>query len=892
MKKIICLVLAFMLILPSLAVSAREYLPLYEDMDTVFRFDVGDFVEGDREDEKVVTPAMKRMQFLENIGIWDDADKNENDLVTLTEFSIIMSRLRLGSYNALEDVYKNNENKENATYKNAYAYLIEALGYIHMCKEYNNTDESLLIVASQIDLLTEKPENINAYITRGELSALIIKALRIDMCVIEYTDYGYSYNVAEGKNLLNSVHGIHEINGFVNAVEGLAVQGGSEVRKGCIQIDRRDVFANGLVLDEFLGARVRAYATYDENKDLYNIISIDYADDYQPVEIDFSDINSIRGNTIIYTDAEYDENELELSGLKNIVMNGEVIRSLEEVDYRANEGKILITSSEKDGEYDTAIVSVYHYFISSYTDAFEYRLGINSGQKYNGLNYVQLSDKAVLRITVDGVVTPLEKIPSNAAFRVFQCASTGYTEIVVITGKLTGSVEAKYDEVVQIDGKEYILTKDILAHIEYCKEHPEVLPSQKIKELEVGLSTIFYVFENKIVSYSATNEYKYGYLKSVSESRTSIDPDLTFRILTQDGEWIDFNVVRNIEVDGKPNVSREELIYKVSNDLDIINNVVRYKANGKNELVALDTYIEDPLYENNDNGFTDDIHFEATVDLDLDWVDDWFSLSSEYFLSPDITVFIAPAGETNEDKFRVISGSQLPGTSLPMKFYNANEYNQVRLALCTVALDQGTGGDSESAGPFYYVESIRKTVIDADNMEYGYRIMAKRINPKDTLNTAEAIGNLVDTSFTLSDDLLDKNFVLEGEFGYDDTKKIEVGDLIEATVIGGEAISWSMSLKGGVVGQLSSPDDGINDYKGRKTFDVYAKGKIVALDPASRIVLIESEGVKHPAYMNVTAVIDPSTNKIRLVSAADFREGDIVYTYIRYGRMYFMVKNS
>ena len=53
-----------------------------------------------------------------------------------------------------------------------------------------------------------------------------------------------------------------------------------------------------------------------------------------------------------------------------------------------------------------------------------------------------------------------------------------------------------------------------------------------------------------------------------------------------------------------------------------------------------------------------------------------------------------------------------------------------------------------------------------------------------------------------------------------------------------------------------------------------------------------SEGVEHPAYMNVTAVIDKDKDKIRLVTAADFKPGDTIYTYVRYGRMHFMVKNE
>ena len=124
--------------------------------------------------------------------------------------------------------------------------------------------------------------------------------------------------------------------------------------------------------------------------------------------------------------------------------------------------------------------------------------------------------------------------------KIFRCNNTGYTKIDVVTEKMAGAVEAKYDSVVQINETEYTLSKDLLSHIEYCKNHPEISSSQRVQELEIGMETTFYVFGNKIVCYTTANEYKFGFLKDVKETRTSIEPELVLRILTQEGEWQDF----------------------------------------------------------------------------------------------------------------------------------------------------------------------------------------------------------------------------------------------------------------------------------------------------------------------------------------------------------------
>ena len=260
LKKLLCVVLALSIIMSSFAAFSREYLAPYKFMDDIFRFDVGDFAADSEDGSDLADADVNRIKLLYTLGIWDYVEKSKSALLTMTEFSIIMSNLRLGAENALKGVYAQNENVNDAkaTYKNAFEHLLESLGYYYRCAQYGNSDEALLIVAADIGLISENPENINAFITRGELAKLISKALTIDLCTMEYTSTGgYKYTVAHGRNLLNSIHGIFEIGGFVNAVPGLAVYGGASVRDGYIQIERRNVNTSGLDLTSFLGSMTK-----------------------------------------------------------------------------------------------------------------------------------------------------------------------------------------------------------------------------------------------------------------------------------------------------------------------------------------------------------------------------------------------------------------------------------------------------------------------------------------------------------------------------------------------------------------------------------------------------------------------------------------------------------
>ena len=115
------------------------------------------------------------------------------------------------------------------------------------------------------------------------------------------------------------------------------------------------------------------------------------------------------------------------------------------------------------------------------------------------------------------------------------CEGTGYAEIYVSTKKIDGEVTAISEDVVEIKGKNYILAKDLVKHINYCKGEGSSLPdSQKIKEIDVGLSTTFAVIDNMLVSYTNSSVYLYGYLVSASRGRSSLDSSLTLKIFDQE----------------------------------------------------------------------------------------------------------------------------------------------------------------------------------------------------------------------------------------------------------------------------------------------------------------------------------------------------------------------
>ena len=893
MKKLISFILIISFIMTSFTVYASKYLETYKYMDEVFEFDVGEFVENNS-DEVIDNEDTRRIKLLYSFGIWDDIGKSPEEFITMTEFSIIMAKLKVGSENAFEGVYKLDSNADttNVTYFDAYGYLIDALGYTNSLKMYSDPQKATLIVATQIGLISGNTENAEAYITRAALAGLIEKALEIDMCIMEFAESGgYSYTVVEGKTLLNTVHGIHEINGFVNAVPGLAVFGGTSLRDGFIQINRSNVSTAGLDLTEYFGSYVKAYAKYDEKMGIYNIITMDYAEEHKSIEIDFRDIVEIKNSKVYYMDSQGFEQEVDVSSFDYITENGDGLTSISQMSsYAENEGKIVITSTEKNGAFNAAIIYRYSYFVSSYNDVRMHRIGIEKGKKYKGNGYVQLTPNKPSKVIINGEVSDIESLSGNMAIRFFECESTGYTEFIANSSRVFGNVTGLYEDTVAIGDKNLRMSVDVVKYL----EDTSVSATEKPSQLKVGLDGIFYEVNGIIAGYTTSQTMMWGYLKDMKKERTAIDPSFTLRILDEGGTWRDIRVEKNIELDGKNGVTKEMFLATIEANAgtsnDILGELVRFSATSDNVLTAIDTAIVTE-YEK------DSMEDVECVDPDFN---EWFNWTYEYnhyspyWMSSETVVFVIPDDCNGDEKqMRIIKNTGLPTgyrehERVPCRFYTPDEYKRLAAIICKINPDDLLGG--VSAGDNYYVESVRRTIIDADNQIYGYRIYGKQFSPVLTFGAS----SLVQKAFYVTDDIIDKNKVAEGDSAYDDNLKIEAGDLITVSGAGGNLESWTMLLNRGVIPEVTPDDDEVNELieEGDINSTTRGTGILVKVNTAEDMVIVNVDGEEKVLRIMCKAIIDTENNKITNVTSNDFHPGEKVYYRGYVGRAFFILKNE
>lgn len=880
-KKILSALIVLSMLLSSFSALAFEVnLNADSIIDDIFKFDIADFLasgkdDGETGEDGVVTvdPDVERINFLGALGIWDDTTKSKDALVTMTEFSVIMSKFKLGAQNALIDIYTKNEDNNNVTFKQAYEYMLEALGYYYKCAQYGDGDRASLIVASEIRLLSSNPENINTYITRNELAKLIARGLTIDLSVIEYGDTGYTYTVVPGKNILNTVHGIHELNGFVNAIPGLAVYGSETTRTNFIQIERTEVFTGEMDLRDYFAKAVDAYVKYDPLTNQNNLVYICLADNHKEKVINFKNLISVDPYEIKYINEEEKEEILNISTLKYVLKNGNKLESIADMgSFTENEGEIVLTSTV-DGKIDTALIYSYQYFVSMYTDLNKTRIGLKFDQKcadQYGVDqvYVQIDDKKVNDIYLDGVPSTWDKITTNVAFRIFR-SDAGYTRIDASTLKIDKPAEELYDDTVVIEGKEYTLTRDVKRHIERSKTDLTMANLDKIPEITLGTPASFYIVGDMIVAYTMNTNYKWGYLVSATIGRSTLDDSMSLKIFSDEGMMVTLPLADKVELDAVKGYTRlevrERILHK-DNYPVVFDELIRFKVNADDEIIALDT----ALVSVSEISTTDDVNMLMEYYGRLDWTK-WYLPDTIYFVDKTTKIFVIPDDRNKTDQYQVISSAALPYNSqnsegnFRFTLYNPDDYLHLGAMVYYGEISQGSGNSY-----WLHVESVKRMIIDPDTFKYGYKLSGKSY-----VGQADGRGQTVDAYLIVPDDMYE-------------AKPIGVGDFIFAKYgMGFIATDYFISWVGGVV-----PDTDLKSGQGANPSQRTRVGDIIKIDYARQYVIIDIDGEPFLFLPRAKAIINPNTDKTIPATISDFHVGDRVCTTVQSGHGQFIFKNE
>ncbi len=878
-KRVVSTVVILCMLLSSVSVFA-EYVnpydkdrPTYDYMDSVFKYDMDGF-EIVRDTAKVENGQDTAL--LLKLGIWDDVSKNDNELVKMTDFSVIMSRFRLGAGNALEEVYRKNPDESFATNKDALKYLIEALGYYYKCREFNYSDESLLIVASQLRLISSatKINNIGANITRGELAELIVNALTIDLCETTQNDSGFTPSVKPGRNFLNTVHSTYEMSGYVNAIHGIAIFGNGDVRKGHMEIDGYDLLCGQYNGADYYGKRVKAYFKRDDVSGLCTVIYITEEEGNTLYEIDFNSISYMDSKTIEYTDENGEEQELDLSDIKNVSLNGESVPAISDIgDVTELDGKIILSSSLEGGNLDCAVVWKYNYYVVGYNSKTQNRIGLGFGfEDENGLPYFTIDPNKVNDVVIDGATATWEDIAADMIIRVAKSASGKYTQIHAKTKLLAAEVSTTDLNTAYIENVPYTLSKDLISHIQRSKTDPDIIDSHKIPEITAGLTGNFYVYDNVLVAFKTGSDFKYAFLKSVHLGKSTIDPSISLRMYTQDETWVTLDVANKLTLDGVY-MTRENALEILKADSSVVKNIVRYLANSDNVVIQLDTVRTTYQEQTSTESTLTEVEGNP-YEITYDWTYSYLGNDVKYRFDANTIIFQLPSNFDKENEYKILTNQIVPSASTnnkhSMNFYSPSDFNIVKVATWI--------SDSVSAGgnidKYMHVERITKILADAENFEYAYKVYGTEYKQLGN----RGLGECRDGTFLVSEKLLEY-------YG------IKVGMFLGIAVSGETLTSAKVFAEDGEVPAV----DYYEEWPNAGNNLLIIAGTVIRVDPVDHYILIEYtiDGVttEYLTCPRAMGIIDTQKDVTIPAKIDDFAKDDRVMIMSNVGHGQWVFKN-
>lgn len=869
--KILSALLMVSFSLASFNVHAFVDIPASDMIDYIYEFDVGEFVKDDAVIEGKSDSDSERIELLNSLGLWDDVEKSKSAILTSAEFSAIISKIKAGSYSVSAN--------ENVTYGETVETLLKILGYDNRVALYSNKDEAIISIATDIGLIKGEIKNNSSYITRAELAKLLERAITIDICVMKYENETYTWIIKEGETILNSFHDIHNVSGFVNAITGLSVYGNAYLRDGYMEIDRVAVNASGIDVTKYLGRMVKAYAKYDEAKEEYKLCYIGIDDKYgKSVEIDFQDIEQIKDDYISYTDSDGILRKEKVQNYKAVVENGKNIGSISKMsNFEKNEGKIILSSSEKNGDFDVAMIYIYNYYAVKYVDTFQERIGLEFGQKFNGSEYIQIDEEAVNHIIVDGAISDYTKIPPKSTIRVFKNDATGYTNISAVTNKQSGVISKLDDNYIVIADKRYRMSENLLELIKECEKNPDLPSEKRVKKPEVGDNVILYLFGDVLAGYTSGDEYIYAYLKSAKFIETDADEVMQLRVFTQNISWLDLTFAKKITLDGVKGVLAEDAAEIIRKNKDVVtSNLVRIKVNGKGEITALDTMIEtDAEKETIDDLAYVPEYTDGTTVFKHSW-DNWSLKNTRYMFSDKVSVFVIPDNEEREEKYKVVGATAFTrDQQYKITLYSPDELLQVPAMVYRG--DMSSGANEKER--WLYVTKINQT-LNEETDELEYEVVGMNCGSYGLVG----IGYCQEEKFVVSADDYDAAVQVGNGFS--------VGDFMYIEYTGKKLQKWVMETeieKGKIVAEPGIYDNGW--IMGNNCQVAVGTVEKVKLDGTHPLIRINCGSTVRVYVTHCEAIIDPKSKKFTTVELSDIHEGDFVYAIVIGNYCSIVIKN-
>ena len=680
-------------------------------MDEVERYDTGKFLEGvDVADVKVKNKDSLDLIF--DLGIYllpEDYEAAQNNTpvntkaeeymrydknITHADLFYVLNQLITGDMERSKD-YRDAGDSERTTMGEALDYMIKLLGYENITETIGREQ-----IISENKLLN----GIDGYksekhMTFGELSVMLVNTLEAYGIEENYDGYKKSYSKPSEKFMERQLH-IYKVDGFVNAVGAQDIFRNQALDSDKAEINREQYLIGNSNIKDFFGKYVTAYFYDDDGVNVLrhvsenkknNSVSFDLRDaDYQEQKFVFHDKK---------------RKQADASNIQYVLYNGYSTKDLSVLkELSDKDGTVTLATSKENGKYDVAIINAYSYFVVYSVDSYQERINFRDNAKLNGLNYTDMSKFEEIDCRRGGTAIDYTELKTGETIRILACEQNKYIQILSCSNSLNSKITSvDSDNNVEINGKQYRISQTYMTNSEN-------------KQLESGDKGIFYISEDGyIAGFKNENEMAYGYIYRLYSDESGDNANV--ELFTQDGKWETYAIKdKNAEIDGVKRTAAEAFKYLIAGNVK--NSVCRYKTNLNDEIIFLDTLLEDSAESSDENRMR--LAYEGNVMMS--WFCKWFRSDIGYRVRASSIVFEIPSNTSKKEDYAARTGSSLNSDeqTIFLKLYCPNSMN-----ICDVVV---RGESNESLGDevkqLFYCESVSE-IYDANNDEICYAMNGK-----------------------------------------------------------------------------------------------------------------------------------------------------------------------
>lgn len=453
--------------------------------------------------------------------------------------------------------------EEFLTYNDAITMVINAIGYRQFAERNGGYPQGYLYAANKCGMLKNLEGNGNDAIIYQDFYRLLEASLDAPAMVTDgIIGDDLSFHLSDSVTVAEEHFGIHIITGIVTGTENtrLKTANSSKIGKYDIEIDDVIYKTHEQTFSAFLGKNVKAYLKTDSEDDSYVL----YLEEKQNKTVSFNarDLadTPISDDKLCYYNSNGEKDSVRLN-TKNlcVIQNQSAVFAWENLnELIPKSGTIRGIDNDADGKIDVL-------FLESYRNVV-----VGSVDLYSGTIYDKFLNESIkvdenrdeLRIYDEtGATISLSAIARDDLICVMQSEQKSdytITEIYKKNETVSGTLsEITQDGFYVVDDVRYRIAENVDSYIK----------QKKIAPLSVGTDIKLYLDQNGEIGYfvysNTTQKALYGFVAGVDLSGFS-ESVPSFKIYTQNNEWITAETTQNVIVDGKRmKISKREEAQKV-----------------------------------------------------------------------------------------------------------------------------------------------------------------------------------------------------------------------------------------------------------------------------------------------------------------------------------------